>query len=279
MNKKLKIIIPSVIVLIAIIIAVAIPVSSDIRLKSAEKNLFSQPFDMPEKYLVTAENGVYGQKENSLLYVKTAFDNGANCAEVDIVFSEDGTPYICDEAGEITERDAMPLEYLLHLIDTTSDYDGCSLNLHLKDAGNLSMIDKLADKYNMTERIFYTGVEINQAQYISSQSKIGFYLDYELDRKKSDDTDYIQQVYLDIINCSAVGINCDVDGFSENLGNVLKENWLKISFKDVDEKLEMYKALSFSPDQIITPTPQETRELADEWNINAPNEFNALTNE
>ena len=279
MNKKLKIIIPALIVIVAIIVAVSFPLSSSIKLKSAQKKLLSQPFDMPENYLITAENGVYGQKENSLLYVKTAFDNGADCIEVDVVFDENGIPYICDNADEISDSDAMPLEYLLHLVDSTSDYDGCSVNLHLIDASNLSMIDKLATKYNMTDRVFYTGIELNQANYISSQSKIGFYLDYELDKKKSDDTDYIQQVYLDINNCSAIGINCEVEGFSERLGDFLKENWLKVSFVDVDNKAEMYKALMFSPDQIITPTPQEMREVVDEWNINAPNESDTVVNE
>ena len=68
----------------------------------------------------------------------------------------------------------------------------------------------------------------------------------------------------------AVGINCKADSFSQLMMNMFKENWLKISFYDVETEMEIIKALEFSPNQIITKKPDTVRSILAEWNRNAP---------
>ena len=51
---------------------------------------------------------------------------------------------------------------------------------------------------------------------------------------------------------------------------VFKENWLKISFYDVETELEIIEALAFSPNQIITENPEAVYSILTEWNAKAP---------
>ena len=222
--------------------------------------------------MITAKNGFGGNNENSLIYVKAAFQNNVDCIEVDVCFDEEGTPYIAESAELINER-TMPLEYLLSFVDEEINISSQrlrSINLHLTDASDIEKIDSLVKHYKMEDLCFLTGININQASYIRQNCTIPFYLDYEIEKSKVNDAEYASTVINHVSQSGAIGINCKADAFSDILSMMLKENWLKISFYDVETELEIIKALSFSPNQIISENPQDVRSILTEWNANAP---------
>lgn len=252
-------------------VLVAVPSVKKTAVKVAKENLYEKMYAFPEGAVVTAKNGFGDNENNSLLYVKSALQNSADCIEVDLCFSEDGTPYVASQNDEIGTN-TMPLEYLVSYISDAikSTQRQYKINLHLTDASNISLVDEIASRYDMEENCFFTGVNINQASYIRKNCKIKFYLDYKLDKSKSNNPDYISQIVNEISMSGAIGINCKADGFSELMMNMLKENWMKISFYDVETELEIIKALEFSPNQIITNNPQAVRSILLDWNKNAP---------
>lgn len=250
---------------------VAVPSVKRTAVKVAKEDLFENLYSFPEGAVITAKNGFGDNKDNSLLYVKSALQNSADCIEVDLCFDEDGTPYIASQDDEITAN-TMPLEYLVSYIADAVKSTGRQyhINLHLTDASNIQLAGEIISRYEMEDHCFFTGININQASYIRKNCNISFYIDYDIDKSKSSDPEYASRIINELSMSGAVGINCKADAFSELMMNMLKENWLKISFYDVETELEIIEALRFSPNQIITEKPQAVRSILTEWNANAP---------
>ncbi len=251
---------------------IAVPSVKRATIKAAKNDLFENYYSFPEGGIITSENGFGENKENSLLYVKSAFQNDVDCIEVDVCFDEDGVPYVAGSSEEI-DKNTMPLEYLLSFVDeeiNASSQRVHSINLHLTDASGIEKIDELVKHYKMEETCFLTGVTINQAAYIRQHCSIPFYLDYEIEKAKAKDAEYASKVVNHVSRSGAIGINCKADSFSDILSLMFKENWLKISFYGVEKELEIIEALRFSPNQIISENPQLVRSILTEWNANAP---------
>lgn len=251
---------------------IAVPSVKKAAVNIAKNDLFENYYSFPEGGIITAKNGFGDNKENSLLYVKSALQNDADCIEIDLCFDEDGNPYVASDADEINQN-SMPLEYLISYISeeiNSSSQRKHSINIHLADASNLEKAGEIISRYNMEEYCFFTGVNINQASYVRKSCNIDFYLDYEIEKSKSKDPEYAALVANDVSQSGAIGINCSADAFSEIMTSIFKENWLKISFCDVETELEIISALKFSPNQIITRNPQLVRSILTEWNANAP---------
>ncbi len=262
----------SAVILICFVALIAIPSVKKATINNAKEDLFENYFSFPETGLVTSRNGFGENKENSLVYVKSAMQNGADCIEVDICFSENGTPYVAESADKITEN-SMPLEYLMGILSEEHNDDDAihhTLNMHLTDAANIEEIDRIVKAYGMLEYCFFTGVNINQAKFIKQSSEIGFYVDYELKKSKTSDPEYISNVANEIATAGGMGINCTSDSFSNIMRDIFKENWLKISFYGADSELEIIEALSYGPNQIITENPATANNILSEWSLNAP---------
>ncbi len=259
-------------ILSSFVALIAIPSVKKTAVNIAKNNLFESYYTFPENGIITAENGMGGNKENSLLYVKSALQNNADCIEVDLCFNEKGEPYIASSREEI-DANSMPLEYLVSYIGeelNSSLQRNYSINLHLTDAAGIDKIDEIIKRYAMEEHCFLTGINVNQASYIRNNTELKFYLDYEIDKSKAKNAEYASKVVNEVSSSGASGINCNPDGFSEILMRMLKENWLLISFHDVETEFEIINALEFSPNQIITKNPQLVRSILTEWNAKAP---------
>ncbi len=252
-------------------VLVAVPSIRKTAVKAAKEDLYENMYAFPEGGIITAKNGFRDNKSNSLLYVKSALQNSADCIEVDLCFDEDGTPYIASQNDEIGTN-TMPLEYLVSYIADAANASQMqyNINLHLTDATNIKLVDEIINRYEMQDYCFFTGININQAPYIRKNCNISFYVDYELDKSKANNPDYISRVINEISTTGATGINCKADAFSELMTRMFKENWLKISFYDVETELEIIESLAFSPNQIITENPQAVRSILTEWNAKAP---------
>lgn len=251
---------------------IAVPSVKRTAIKIAKNDLFENYYSFPEGGLVTTANGFAGNNKNSLLYVKAAFQNDADCVEVDLCFNENGDPYICENADKI-DNTTMPFEYLISFVSeeiNSSSQRNRSINIHLEDASGIKEVSEIISRYKMEEHCFFTGVSINQAAFIRNNTTIPFYLDYEIDKSKAKNADYASLVASEISASGAIGINCKADCFSEIFTNIFKENWLKISFYGAENEFDIINALKFSPNQIITSDPQLARSILIEWHANAP---------
>lgn len=275
-TKKHLLIAVSCLVVIAVMASftalVAIPSVRRAAIKSAKEDLFERYYSFPEGGIITSENGFKNNKKNSLLYVKSAIENGVDCFELDVCFDENGTPYIAEKADTIDEH-TMPLEYIISYISEEAinqNFRRHFINLHLCDAANLEEVDRIITDYEMENYCFFTGVNANQAKYIRENSSVSFYLDYKVDKTKVNNAEYAARVVSEVSQSGAIGINCDYSAFSDLMSVMFKESWLKISLHGVETEFDAVKAVTYSPNQIITSNPEQVRAILIEWNANAP---------
>ncbi|MBQ7956451.1 MAG: hypothetical protein IJ279_00315 [Clostridia bacterium] len=275
-NKKHLLIAVSCLVVLAVMVAftalIAIPSIKNAAVKSAKESLFENYYSFPESGLITASNGFKDNKKNSLLYVKSALEHDADCIELDVCFDDEAVAYIAESADAITEN-TMPFEYLISYLSEEAAKENTRrhfVNFRLCDATNLEELDRIITNYEMEDYCFFTGVNKNQAKYVRTHCNIDFYLDYEVDKTKVNDADYISSVAAEVSQAGAIGINCDFNAFSPLFSSIFKENWLKISFYGVEDELDALKAVQYSPNQIIAEKPELVRAILTEWNANAP---------
>ena len=273
-KKHIAVLVSSVVVILVLAsftALIAVPSMKNEIINNSKEELFKLEYKYPESGLITASNGLDKSDKNSLIYINKAFSKGAECIEVDVAFSNDGTPYVAESTDKIDEN-TMPLEYLFSILSEDEDDDNNKhyLNMRLRGVTDLKKIDELAKSYDMTDYCFYTGVGVNQASFVRMNSEIKFYVDYELKAGKINDPRYAAEVMNEITKAGGIGINCSFDTFSTVFESIFKENWLKISFYGADDDLDIIKALKYAPNQIITNNPQAVRQILNEWSLNAP---------
>lgn len=266
MNKKIIALICTVAVLAAGIVLL----SFAIRNKANEEDLYSSYYTLDEDFIIEASNGCISQKKNTVEFIKTAYNSGANCIELDLTFDPSGVPYIESSPYNINSGSLM-LEQVLKLLSDDPIYKNDMLDLKVNSADNMPLVEELCTKYNMTGRVFLSGISVNQASYIKSNCSLPFYV--TMDIKYSNDKGYLSDIYSDISNSFAVGLICDADEMSDLLAAILHENWIDISFENINSKHDCIKALKKSPKRIKTNKPYEVLEIVQTWQNEAPIEY------
>lgn len=266
MIKKILIIVFAALVLCAGITILSLAIKNS----SNEKELYSTYYSLDEDFIIEAANGSMNQEKNTVEFIKTAFNSGANCVELDLTFDPSGVPYIESDPYNIKDG-TLKLEQVMLMMKNEAPYKHCFIDLKVNGTENLSLIDELCEKYEMTDRVFYSGINLNQSSLVRELSSVPFYLTMEI--HKSENNDYLTEAFNDISNSGAIGVECELDDMSPLFSDILKENWIKISFENVNSKNDCVKALLMSPGRIKTDKPYEVLEIVQNWQNNAPVEF------
>ncbi|NMP36824.1 MAG: glycerophosphodiester phosphodiesterase [Clostridiales bacterium] len=207
---------------------------------------------VPDGFTVTCHSGALGTMQNSISSVKTALEWGARVIEVDVSFRPDGEAVII--------HNSTPMQYqgteFESVLKQVKMYPECSMNLDLKAFWNVAEIDRLVEKYQLSDRVFYTGVSRKQVREVSHGSVIPYFLNEQPDIKRLDDREYAQQLSDDIKQLGAVGLNCQYKHISRIITDVLHENGLKVSVWTVNSRQSQCEMLSFGVDNITTLKPE-----------------------
>ncbi len=212
--------------------------------------------NLPEGFTITAHTGCMGTKENSLESIKMGIENGAQIIEFDLYFTEDGEPVLAHDepvGDEVTLDEAFA--YLRMFKDAKANVD-------IKTVDALEKVYPLAKENNVADRIFYTGVKDEFVDAVKKNSpEIQYYLNVDVDKSKNTDEEYLLSLVEKVKNAGAVGINFNYKSASKELVDIFHENNLLVSIWTVDSEYNMYKILSFGPDNITTRNPDKLAEI------------------
>lgn len=210
---------------------------------------------LPKNFTVTAHSGSMKTPQNSIQSILIGAQN-ADIIEFDLNFTKDKAAVLSHDepkGGEVTLNEAF--EALASIKKTKANVD-------IKSTANLSAIEKSAEQYGVSERIFFTGVDENMVGEVQRQcSNVPYYLNVGVDAKKNEDNGYLLSLVEKVKENGAVGINMHFGGASKKLVEVFHENGLLVSIWTVDKKKDMYKILSYSPDNITTRNPDVLGEI------------------
>ncbi|MGN1418020.1 MAG: glycerophosphodiester phosphodiesterase [Acutalibacteraceae bacterium] len=224
-----------------------------VKIYAVNKDYNSGNFNFSENFTVTAHTGSMDTAENSLESIEKAIEVGADIVEFDVRFRPDGTAVMAHDEVK-TNDGGMPIEEAMKLL--SKDGVNIKVNLDVKEMTCLEEIQNLVQKYQMSERVFFTGVSQELVPIVQEKCpEISYYLNCAPKKNKLDDEQY-QAELLDLLKqTGAVGINCNYKKSNGCLAKLLHENGYLLSVWTVDSVFQMKKAIISEADNITTRNP------------------------
>ena len=217
----------------------------------------SQPINLPENFTYTAHTGCCGTVDNSLEAIKVGVEHGANIVEFDLYFNNENVAVLSHDKPKGNE---ITLDEAFKLIST---YENVKVNVDIKKCDdNLHVVFDLAEKYNITNRIFFTGVNLEDVETVKKECpSVPYYLNYEVQKENKQTPEYLNDLVKIVKDNGAVGINFNKDSATKELVDTFHSNNLLVSIWTVNEEKDMFKILYFAPDNITTRNPDVLKDL------------------
>lgn len=210
--------------------------------------------NLPENFTVTAHSGCEGTSDNSMESIDKAFECGGDIFEVDVRFDKDGVPILTHDepiGGELTLEDAFK---------KLAQYPGLRCNIDIKCTDNLKAIPLLAEKYRVSDRIFYTGINENFVDDVKkSTPEIPYYFNTDLLSPEEQSDEYFRLLVKKVKDCGAIGINCNHQNATAEMVEDFHKNNLLVSIWTCNEEADMIRILNITPDNITTRRPSLLR--------------------
>ncbi|MBO5858045.1 MAG: glycerophosphodiester phosphodiesterase [Clostridia bacterium] len=254
MNFK-KVIIIS---LIAIIIIASIVGGVILMNEKKEMEFYkTQPLNLPEDFTYTAHTGCCGTEDNSLEAIKVGIQNDADIVEFDLYFNSENIAVLSHDEPKGNE---VTLDEAFKLIST---YETVKVNVDVKKSDdNLHIVYDLAEKYNITDRIFFTGINLEDVETVKKECPaVPYYLNYDVSKENKQTPEYLDDLVKIVKDSGAVGINFNKDSATKELVDTFHNDDLLVSIWTVNEEKDMYKILYFAPDNITTRNPDVLKTL------------------
>ena len=214
---------------------------------------------LPIGFTYTAHTGCMDTEDNSIESIEVGIANGANIVEFDLNFNESGEPVL---AHDSPKGDEVTLDEAFKKI---SEYDNVKVNVDIKSTDNLPIVKFLAEKYRISERIFFTGVT---DEFLDAVQKYGndvpYYLNVDVKPEYKHNEEYLQSLVDKVKHSGAIGINFNKKNASAELVQAFHSNGLSVSIWTVDDEYNMYRILSYKPDNITTRQPDILKEKISE---------------
>ncbi len=205
---------------------------------------------IPTGFTYTAHTGCCKTKANTLECIDAGVKYGAAIVEFDLRFDKNHNPVLSHDepvGGEVTLDEAFA---------KISTIEALQVNVDVKTCVALQKVQELAIKHNIEHRIFFTGINESDVKAVNEQyPTIDYYLNMKVKKPFAHTDKYLQSLVDKVKECGAVGINLQYRGASKKLVYYFHKNNLLVSVFTVDGKPEMYKILSYGPDNITTRKP------------------------
>ncbi len=219
-------------------------------------------------FTVTVLSGSMDSTPNTLSYIKNAASCGASIIEADLMFNTKGEPVLTDSFDNIDADTTVPLTKALDVLKNHPEV-GIMLDLHA--VTNLPRIEELAEKYNMFSRIYYSGVTMENYEYVESKSpNIPIFLELDLSDVKADNHEYYD--YMRDFAYNAYAVNVDFDQLDADWAELLLLESHRVSVYNLSSNRDFSKALEMGVANIITDEPGELQSFARDWLISNYNE-------
>lgn len=217
----------------------------------------NQPISLPDNFTYTAHTGCCGTEDNSLEAIKVGVENGAQIVEFDLYFNDENIAVLSHDkpkGGEVTLDEAFKF---------IATYNDIKVNVDVKLCNdNLNIVYDLAEKYNITDRIFFTGISLRDVETVKKECPaVPYYLNYDVKNVNKHTEEYLNELVNIVKDSGAVGINFNKNSATKELVETFRDNDLLVSIWTVNEEKDMYKILYFAPDNITTRNPDALKEL------------------
>ena len=210
---------------------------------------------LPDGVKYTAHTGCVNTPDNSLESIEAGVKFGAGIVEFDVRFHNGDIVLSHDEpkGGEVTLEQAFV---------KVKEYNDLMVNVDVKSTQELHLVQDIAEKTGVLDRIFFTGIFENDTETVKRECPlVTYYLNTDVLPKSKHTPEYLQSLVDKVKNCGAVGINFNKKNASKELVDAFHDAGLKVSIWTVSKEPEMYKILSLCPDNITTRRPDKMQAI------------------
>ena len=205
---------------------------------------------------VTAHSGCNDTEPNSMASLEEGYNSGADIVEFDLNFDKNGVPYLSHDDLKGNE---IKLEQAFIFL---SNNQNVKANIDVKKIDNMPAVFHLINLYNLSKRVFFTGVEEKFVEAVRTGCPgIAYYLNYKPEFLKVHSQQYINELVNNVKDCSAIGINIRHFYLSGKLVKTFHEKNLLVSVWTVDDGYFMQRAIYYGPDNITTKNPLKLKRL------------------
>lgn len=209
-----------------------------------------------ENMTITAHSGCNGTAPNSIASLEDGYNSQADILEFDLYFDKYGVPYLSHDELKGNE---LKLEEAFKFL---ANNPNVKANIDVKKVDNMPAVYQLINLYNLSNRVFFTGVEIKFVEAVRTGCPgIPYYLNCKPEFFKIHCQQYINELMNNVKESSAIGINMRHYYLSRKLVKTFHENDLLVSVWTVNIKYFMQRAIYYGPDNITTKIPIELRRL------------------
>ena len=214
---------------------------------SVVNNNVTGDFVIPDGFTVTAHTGCEKTKDNSLDAITIGYGYGADIVEFDLNFNDEGVAVLSHDAPKGEEH---TLEEAFALI---AGYNNLLVNVDVKNTKDLAQVKTLAEKYNLSDRIFFTGITEEDVEAVKTQTPdITYYLNKDIEKSRIDDIEYVEELITLVKDLGAKGLNIKFSTCSLLMVDMFHKEGLEISVWTVNKKSDMKKVLTLGCDNITT---------------------------
>lgn len=211
---------------------------------------------LPTGFTYTAHTGCVDTADNSLESIEKGAENGAKVVEFDLNFTADKKAVLSHDdpkGGEVTLEQSFK---------KLSEYETLGANVDVKSTLNLAEVQALAEKYDLIDRIFYTGVTLEDVETVRRDSPyIRYFLNVNINKGKNKDADYIASLVKTVSESGAIGVNFSKKYATAEIVKAFHNAGLLVSIWTADSDYDIYRILSLSPDNITTRRPDRLKHI------------------
>lgn len=216
--------------------------------------------DMPEnmelhekRILITAHAGCVNTECDSIESVYAGIRAGADIVEVDVRFTDDGTPVLSHDP--VTGDKQKELVALDDVFNAIKKYPDIFMNLDLKEKNHIESLHKLILSVDLKDRIILTGVEPQHVELIRKYCPDVLYLlNYDPDPAKifMNNSKYIRGLVDMTVGSKAIGINLYYLFATEQLIEEFHNAGMKVFVWTVEGKEDIEEMIHRKVDSITS---------------------------
>jgi glycerophosphoryl diester phosphodiesterase len=209
-------------------------------------------------FMITAHTGAENTKDNSLESIVKGIDAGANCVEFDIRFLNDGTPILCHDEKQKSNK-SVKLDSALNLLYLYS----IKINFDLKETSHIEKVAELVSFYGLEDRCFFTGITYDMAAKVKTFApNIDFYLNIKLTNSQKNDSSYALDLGKTAKDLGSIGVNLKYAHATYQNVKLWHSQNLLVSVYTANTALDINAALYKNVDNITTLKPLKAISLA-----------------
>ena len=224
------------------------------------KGYKTKPIKITESFTYTAHTGCMGTEDNSLESIEVGVEYGAQIVEFDVRYYKQNPVLAHDEpkGDEVTLKEAFL---------KVKEYENLKVNVDIKSTEYLEKVQIIAEETGVSDRIFFTGIEERDADIVKKTCPdVQYYLNVDVLSPRKQSEEYILSLVEKIKSCGAVGINFNKGKATQELVDIFHENGLLVSIWTVNNNRDIYRILSYGPDNITTRKPDKLKDALKEIN-------------